>query len=524
MGTEILKLILNLSLSLRPLLIVALVAALPAACAALAGTPTATSPPAPMVDSPTAFPTGPSAGRVRPAAVAGSWYPGDPDQLSGLVDDMLASAEPVDGAPIGLLVPHAGYAYSGPVAATGFAQLENGEYEIAVIIASDHRAPLSAPISVWAEGGFETPLGVVPVDEDVAQALIEADSLIAFDPAAHEGEHPIEIELPFLQRVCPDCRIVPVLMGDDGERTVKALADALLSVLRGRKAVVIASSDLSHYPSYQDARAVDGATLSAIKAGDVARVRATIADLMAQDISNLATCACGQGAILATMKVAQGLGADTVTILGYANSGDSPQGDRERVVGYGAVMFWRYEPPDLTDAQRGELLSLARGAIASHLEHDAALDDEVDDPALRRRSGVFVTLEKEGQLRGCVGRTRADLPLHRAVQRTAVSAATEDPRFPPLRADDLRDVTIEISILSPFRAVTDVEQIEVGTHGLIIFKDGRQGLLLPHVPVEQGWDRGTYVDHLCHKASLPADCWQEGATLFSFTAVVFGEE
>lgn len=512
--------------NLRPLLLfaMALVAALHTACSAPITSPTASPPPATVADLQTASPTAPAAGAIRRAAVAGSWYPDDPDQLSHLIDEMLAPVEPLAGAPIGLIVPHAGYAYSGPVAATGFAQLRQGEYEVAVIIASDHQAPLSDPVSVWAEGSFETPLGLVPVEADVAQALVEADSRIAFDPAAHEGEHPIEIELPFLQRVCPDCHIVPVLMSDDSEETVEALADALLAALADRKAVVIASSDLSHYPAYDDARAVDGATLSAIRSGDTARVRATIAASMASETPNLATCACGQGAILTTMKVAQGLGADTTTILQYANSGDAAQGNRERVVGYGAVMFWRYEPPDLSDAQRRELLSLARRTIAGYLGKGAAPDYETDDPTLTRRAGVFVTLKQEGQLRGCIGRTRADLPLYQAVQRTAISAATEDPRFPALEADELSDVAIEISILSPFHALTDVEEIEVGTHGLIIIKGGRQGLLLPQVPVEQGWDREDYLDNLCQKAGLPVDCWQEGATIFSFTAVVFGED
>ena len=130
-----------------------------------------------------------------------------------MMDEMLAAVEPVDGEPIGLIVPHAGYVYSGPVAAYGFKQLEGAGYDVAVVIASDHQSPLSAPISVWAEGGFETPLGIVPVDVELAQALVEADPRITFDPTTHEGEHPIEIELPFLQRACPDCSIVPVLMG-----------------------------------------------------------------------------------------------------------------------------------------------------------------------------------------------------------------------------------------------------------------------------------------------------------------------
>jgi len=440
-----------------------------------------------------------------------------------MMDDMLAAVEPVDGEPIGLIVPHAGYVYSGPVAACGFRQLEGAQYDVAVVIASDHQAPLSAPISIWAEGGFETPLGIVPVDVELAQALVEADSRITFDPAAHEGEHPIEIELPFLRRVCPGCAIVPVLMGAGDEDAVEALVSALLESLPGRRAVVIASSDLSHYPSYDDALIADGATLSAIETGDPARVRRTIKSLMGAGLSNLVTCACGEGPILVTMRVAQGLGADTVIVLRYANSGDSPYGDQEQVVGYGAVMFWRYEPPELTAAQREELLALARTTVADYLETGSIPDYTTDDPVLTRRSGVFVTLKKRGELRGCIGHTQADLPLYQAVQQMAVSAATGDPRFPSVTQEELADVTVEISILSPFRRVTDVAQVEVGTHGLMIFKDQHRGLLLPQVPIEQSWDREEYLENLCLKAGLAGGCWQEGATLYAFTAVVFGE-
>jgi AmmeMemoRadiSam system protein B/AmmeMemoRadiSam system protein A len=512
--------------NLTPLAVLALAALFLTTCASSQGTPAPSVeaigtplPPSPPAPSPAA-----PMGRVRASVLAGTWYPSEPDALRSMVDEMLAGVEPVDGAPIALIVPHAGYVYSGPVAAAGFRQLQEGEYDTAVIIAADHQMPLSNPISVWTEGGFETPLGVVPVDVELAQQLVAADPRITADFAAHEGEHPIEIELPFLQRVCPNCRIVPVLMGADDDETVQVLADALVKLLPGRRAVVIASSDLSHYPSYNDALAVDGATLAAIEAGDPSGVRSAIAASMAANVPNLATCACGEGAILVAMRVAQGLGANTITVLRYANSGDTPYGDKERVVGYGAVMFWHYEPPALSPHQRQTLLALARSAIAGHLKTGRIPNEQPDDPALARRAGAFVTLKEKGELRGCIGHIRADMPLYRVVQEMAVSAATADPRFPPLRADELDQVEIEISVLSPLRRVTDPQQIEVGVHGLMIFKGSQQGLLLPQVPVEQGWDREEFLEGLCRKAGLPAGCWREGATLYSFTAVVFGEK
>ncbi|MCB0167750.1 MAG: AmmeMemoRadiSam system protein B, partial [Anaerolineae bacterium] len=181
---------------------------------------------------------------IRPPAVAGQWYPDQPEVLAQMVDTLLNQADPVDGQPLGLVVPHAGYLFSGMVAASGFRQLREADYQVAVIIAADHRPPLSQPIAVWAKGGFETPLGIVPVDETLAAALIAADPRIRFDPAAHLNEHPIEIELPFLQRVCPNCRIIPILMSTTDDETVEALTKALLTVLPAQGAVVIASSDL----------------------------------------------------------------------------------------------------------------------------------------------------------------------------------------------------------------------------------------------------------------------------------------
>lgn len=440
-----------------------------------------------------------------------------------MIDEMLGAESPVDGAPIALIVPHAGYVYSGPVAAAGFHQLTRGQYDVAIIIASDHQLPLSNPISVWAEGGFETPLGVVPVDTELAQALLQVDPRIIFDPDAHEGEHPIEIELPFLQRVCPQCRIVPILMGADDDATVQVLADTLLSTLPGHRAVVIASSDLSHYPQREDAIRVDGATLAAIETGDPVLFRQTINAMMAKGIPNLATCACGEGPIRVAMQVAAGLGADTVSILRYANSADSPYGNPEQVVGYGAVMFWHYTPPDLTPERQEALLALARWTLESYLESGKIPPYETEDPQLLRPSGAFVTLRKAGELRGCIGHLRADTPLYRVVQEMAVAAATEDPRFPPLTRQELESVQLEISVLSPFHRLTDPMQVEVGKHGLLIIKGGKQGLLLPQVAVEEGWGREEFLEGLCQKAGLPKGCWQEGASLYTFTAMIFGE-
>jgi AmmeMemoRadiSam system protein B/AmmeMemoRadiSam system protein A len=460
---------------------------------------------------------------IRQPVVAGSWYPGEPGTLGETVDAYLEAVRPVDGEPIALVAPHAGYSYSGQVAAHAFKQLEGLDYEVAVIIAADHAPPISRTVSVWAEGGFRTPLGLMPVHTEVARALVEADRRISFDAAAHDGEHPIEIELPFLQRACPHVAIVPVLMGSDDPATVEALSTALVAALRGRKAVVVASSDLSHYPSYEDAVWVDRATLGAIEMAEPEGLRRTIDELMSMGVHNLATCACGEAAILVAMRTAAELGADTYRLLHYQNSGEVPGGDRQRVVGYGALMFWRHQEFELGAGARQELLRLARSAIERHLGGDLSVYRAAQDPALNRRGGAFVTLRMGGELRGCIGYLAQDTTLAEVVQDKAIAAATLDPRFPPLTPSELEAARIDISVLSPLRRVADPLQIQPGVHGVAIYHLGRQGVLLPQVASDRGWGREMFLNQLCLKAGLPEGTWAKGAALYAFTALEFGE-
>jgi hypothetical protein len=434
-----------------------------------------------------------------------------------------------------LIAPHAGYVFSAQVAAVSFRQLMDQDVQIVVIIASDHREPLADPIAVWAEGAWRTPLGLVYVDTELAEALVGADARIAEDKEAFAGEHPIEVQLPFLQRACPQCRIVPVMMSSEAPDDVAALASALIELLPDRNAVILASSDLSHYPTYEDAQVVDGATLDAIASFDPERVRATIARAMAQRTPNLLTCACGQAPILVTMKAARGLGANTASVLHYANSGDAPVGSKDQVVGYGAVMFWHTQRDlahALTPEQQAFLLRLARETVAARLADKPMPDPSVKEPALLEPLGAFVTLKIGGELRGCMGSlTPVNLsgaagsapPLYQGVQQMALIAAFEDPRFPPLNEAELSQVTVEISVLSPMQRIDTLDAIQIGRHGLVIVKGQNRGVFLPQVPVEQGWDLEQYLENLCAKAQLSPGCWREDATLYTFTAEVFLE-
>lgn len=493
---------------------------------AISETPTSTEP-APQLSpaaSPTTQPTI-TFGEIRPAAVVGAFYPADPVQVESMTDQLLAPVQPSDGTPIALIVPHAGWVFSGHVAAYAYKQLVGKRYDAIIIIGPNHADPTFDAVSVYAEGAFETPLGPMPIDEDLAAELLAAHARIVFDRDVQRQEHSIEVQLPFLQRVCPDCAFVPIVIGAPTSENLEILSEALVDVLLDKRALVIASSDLSHYPNYDDAVRVDTRSLVAVETMDDEMVSAVMAAQMTQDVPGLVTCACGQGPIIVAMRVARALGADHVRILRYANSGDVG-GDLSRVVGYGAVMFWRWQPPHLTETQQAELLSIARRSLEEGLtEGGAPAIDAPADTVLHRRLGAFVTLTLDGDLRGCIGQTRGDAPLYQAVAEAAVDAAIHDPRFPPLPADQVDEVEIEISVLSPFKRVRDAydeTEIEVGRHGLFLLYDQQRGILLPQVPVEQGWNRAQFLEEICFKAGLPAGCW-ELATLYTFTAEVFRE-
>ncbi len=464
---------------------------------------------------------------IRPAAVADAFYPADPRQAADMVEQYLAPVRQVDGQPLALIVPHAGWVYSGQVAAVAYKQIEGVQYDTVVIIAPNHSDPTFDAISVYAQGAFETPGGLLPVDEELAAQLLAAHERIVFERGVHRDEHSIEVQLPFLQRVCPGCAIVPVIIGQPTPENIDILAQALTDVLRDKRVLLIASSDLSHYPAYDDAVRVDTTTLAAIETQDAGLLSAVMAEQMSQGVPGLITCACGAGPILVTMRVAQALGADHARILSYANSGDVG-GDLGRVVGYGAVMFWRWQPPDLSAAQQAELLSLARRSVEGYLETGKKTPpDPPDDAALNRPLGAFVTLTQGGELRGCIGHMQGDAPLYQTVAQVAIDAAVNDPRFPALTlAELLDDVEIEVSVLSPLKRVRDVydeAEIEVGRHGLYLLYGQQRGVLLPQVPVDQGWDRAEFLEQICAKSGLPGGCW-ERATLYTFTAQVFGED
>ena len=264
----------------------------------------------------------------RTAAFAGSWYPGSTPAITAEVDGYLAAAGDlaVPGRLIALISPHAGLHYSGPVAAHGYGLLRGRDSLTAVLVGPSHRAAFDC-VAVHAHGSWVTPLGRVPVDEDLAEALLDSNPAIVEKPGVHRDEHSLEMQMPFLQRLVPGLRIVPVMMGTQSRGEVDALAAALVEALEGRDDVVIvASSDLSHFEPAEVANRVDAAVVEQVAQYDP--------DALMRRLETHDNVACGGGPMVSVMKAARALGADQATILNYGDSGDVGEHDKSRVVGY----------------------------------------------------------------------------------------------------------------------------------------------------------------------------------------------
>jgi len=467
--------------------------------------------------------------KIRPACVAGSFYPADPKELACMVDELLAQAvqPPLPNPILAVIAPHAGYIYSGSVAAYTYAALQGRTFSRVVVIAPSHREGFDFT-SVYDGDVYATPLGMVPVDKPFAKQLAELSSTMQLSGHGHDAtsagaEHAIEVQLPFLQRVLGTFQLVPIVMGSQSYESCRALGEALAKLIQAEDTLIVASSDLSHFHPYEDAVTLDRKTLGALETWD------TFA--MSRNFPQRIWEACGGAPIVAAMMAAERMGANESMLLKYANSGDTA-GDHSSVVGYSANLLIKAQAGrdtkkqfTLSDAEKHELLALAReSAEFAVLNNEAFMPVPSTSLALNCEHGAFVTLRIAGGLRGCIGFTSATKPLYMTIRDTATLAALRDPRFQPVSPAELPQLEYEISVLSPLRRVMELELIKVGQHGLLIKNGAHEGLLLPQVPVEQKWDRLAFLSATCIKAGLPADAWQdENTDVFQFTAVVFEE-
>lgn len=472
-------------------------------------------------------------GKVRKTMVAGSFYPADPGELAQMVDSFLAkvSTPKNPGQLIGLIAPHAGYVYSGHVAAEAYAQLKGRIIERVIVISPSHVDAFEG-IAIYDGDAYATPLGNIPVDKDFALKLARQSSRLALSSRGHEtiyrgrGEHALEVHLPFLQRVLGDFVLVPLVMGDQNYETCRDLGKALARLIRDEKTIIVASSDLSHFHPYKEAMRLDDKVITAIREGDYFN--------LSRNLQSRHWEACGGGPIVALMIAAEALGSAKATFLKYANSGDVAYGDKSRVVGYVSFAFFKADRSgknksqsfQLNKDEQKELLSIAKQAVHTYVKEKKVIDlPEPKQEKLLQDRGVFVTLKINHQLRGCIGVTAAIKPLYQAIRDVAIQSAVQDYRFRPVTTQELPHLSFEISVLSPFQKVVNEKDIVVGEHGLLIKRDNKTGLLLPQVPVEQHWDRLTFLQQCCAKAGLSPEAWKDADTdIFSFTAFVFGDE
>ncbi len=468
--------------------------------------------------------------KVREPAVAGAFYPADPSELARMIDGLLSQASvPTVKDFVALVSPHAGYIYSGPVAAHSYALLKGRKVERVVVIAPSHYEAFNF-VAVYDGAVYATPLGQIPVDRDFASRLVALNHNIKLSDRGHavsagRGEHALEVQLPFLQRTLGSSfKLVPIVMGDQSYDLCRALGVSLAKLIHGPETLIIASSDLSHYHPYDEAVKIDHKTLKAIEEWDYLS--------MSRNFERRVWEACGGGPIIAAMIAAERLGANQAKVLRYANSGDITS-DRSRVVGYGAIAFIKAEKQTaLTDEsfslsrqEKEQLLQIARKSVETAVKAGKWYECSATGPdALMQERGAFVTLTEKGQLRGCIGNVAATQSLCHTVRDVAALAALRDLRFSPVTPQELGELEYEVSVLSPLRRVMDIRQIRVGKHGLLVKKGDVEGLLLPQVAAEQHWDRTTFLQQTCRKAGLPPDAWQDEETdIFLFSALVFGE-
>lgn len=459
---------------------------------------------------------------VRLPIVAGSFYPAEKSDLDNQISGFLNQAVWSEKRSMILIVPHAGYQYSGQVAAYGFGQLVDSSVSRVVLLGFTHKLPFSGA-AVYSAGFWQTPLGQVEVDKGLAQKIIASSELVFENQNYHQEEHSLEVEIPFLQKTLKNFKVVPILMGSQEKTLVEDLASVLAANLDSQTVLVI-SSDFAHYPSYEEAKKIDGATIEAILSGEVEEFEKAVADSLAA-VSNLSTCACAGAAIEVGMKAARNLGINDVRLIKYANSGDTA-GEKERVVGYAAIGFYSERIGDeLNKEEQEELLAVARQTLETYMREEKMPEFSITHPFLEQKLGVFVTLRKKGELRGCIGRFEPEQPLWEVVREVAIDSATRDSRFLPVQPEELDEIKIEISVLSRRRKVNSAEEIALGTHGVYLQKGNRSGVFLPQVAAETGWSFEEFMGQLCsQKAGLPKNCWQDPSVdLYTFTAQIFEE-
>lgn len=464
---------------------------------------------------------------VREAAVAGTFYPEDKEELQTQLNSLLSKANIIqnDKKLRILVVPHAGIQYSGEIAARGFKQIEGQEYKKVILIGPSHRVPTSKA-AVYREGQWETPLGTTNVDSDLAGKILSPNLDIISDKIPHAQEHALELELIFLQHILgsENFEIVPILLGQPTDTLINNLA-AKIAYLMNDETLVVISTDLSHYPNYDDANEEDKITVEAIMSGDKEVLDERFS--RAFDKPELSTYACGYQPLRVALKISELLNINDYINYGYMNSGDVVEETKERAVGYVSIGMYKdiLEPIVLSDETKIEALKIARETLNKYYSRDNLNNMRFESNDLGLPLGAFVTLNKNDVLRGCIGAFEPDDTLFNVIKSVSISSATKDPRFTPVTADELKDIDIEISIMTPQKRINSWEDIVLGKHGVAIEHENKKGVLLPQVATDNNWDLITFLEQLClQKTGANKECFKDpNAKIYVFEVDKFDE-
>lgn len=481
---------------------------------------------------------------IRNPYYAGQFYSGSRTELEKFLENLFSTVPKakIEGKIIGIIVPHAGYIYSGECAAHAYKAIAGLNIETVILLGPTHRVAFEGA-AVYPEGVWITPLGEVSIDKIIANALVNSYEKIKPNAEAHKYEHSLEVQVPFLQKALTDTdfKIVPIMFFEPTYEECEAFARVIANAARDKKVLLLASSDLYHGYSYDACVKTDAVTLSYIEKLDPKGLYQALKENRAQ--------ACGGYPIVILLLASKYLGANKSLILNRTNSNDVIGVKEGYCVGYASAVIYQTtketqsqsqsKPAQKTQSQKSEsdhlilskeeqteLLKIARITLENYLIRERIPEFKPASEKLKEKWGVFVSLYKYGQLRGCIGQFEADVPLYQLVQKMAIAAATQDYRFPPVTAAELRDITIEISVLSKLRKISNINEIEIGKHGIWIKKGNRHGTYLPQVAVAQGWNRIQFLEHCCvEKAGLSKDAWKEKDTeIYIYTTQVFNEK
>ena len=461
---------------------------------------------------------------VRKPAVAGSFYPASAKEIRTMLGAWLRPAGEGD-APQALIVPHAGYVFSGEVAAAAFSRIPRGHgYKRIFLLGPSHRVGFAGASVNTRYQAAETPLGRVPVDVATGEELIRAGAgVFTCRSDAHDREHCLEVQLPFLQMVFGEVPpVVPIVIGTQRLSVLQQIAEVLAPYFNEDNLFVI-SSDFSHYPSYEDAKASDLLLAETIATGGLEAFLKALTQIDKMDYTGQDTAACGSNAIavLLSLMDAQGRGRFLAEHVLYRNSGDSPYGDKDRVVGYNAIVFTRDHLFHFSEAEKQPMLATARAAIHSSLGLPFDGDDTPVGILKEGGFGAFVTLRIGGRLRSCIGRFTSSSSLQATIREMARSAAFSDPRFPALSKKEAPDVDIEVSVLSPLKKISSIDEFKLGRDGIYMIKGSRHGTFLPQVADETGWTVEEFLGHCARdKAGIGWDGWKDAELYIYQTEIV----